>query len=224
VTGTAVNPAEERIGGRPNGLPGGAGNFRPSAFHARRAVAFAPAPSALESRGQEPGMDLSPFIRDVPDFPKPGIVFKDITPLLGDPAALRHVTEATVARFAGERITKVVGIESRGFIMAPAIALGLGCGFAPIRKPGKLPWKCYEESYSLEYGKDRIEIHVDAVHERDRVLIVDDVLATGGTMGAALKLVRRCGATVAAVAVLADLAFLGGSKKLDCPVFTILTY
>jgi adenine phosphoribosyltransferase len=169
-------------------------------------------------------MDLNPLVRDVPDFPKPGIVFKDITPLLGHPAALKHVTDVTVARFAGERITMVVGIESRGFILAPAIAIGLGCGFAPIRKPGKLPWKCYEESYSLEYGKDRIEIHVDAVGERDRVLIVDDVLATGGTMCAALKLVRRCGAQVAGAAFLVDLAFLGGAKRLDCPVYSVLTY
>jgi len=169
-------------------------------------------------------MDLNPLVRDVPDFPKPGIVFKDITPLLSNAPALKHVTDLTVARFAGEGITKVVGIESRGFILAPAIAIGLGCGFAPIRKPGKLPWKCYEESYSLEYGKDRIEIHVDAVDASDRVLIVDDVLATGGTMAAALKLVRRCGGTVAGAAFLVDLAFLGGSKRLDCPLYSVLTY
>lgn len=169
-------------------------------------------------------MDLNALVRDVPDFPRPGIVFKDITPLLSDAQALKHVTELTVARFAGEKITKVVGIESRGFILAPAIAIGLGCGFAPIRKPGKLPWKCYEESYSLEYGKDRIEIHVDAVDASDRVLVVDDVLATGGTMAAALKLVRRCGGNVAGVAFLVDLAFLGGAKRLDCPLYSVLTY
>ena len=169
-------------------------------------------------------MDLNAFVRDVPDFPKPGIVFKDITPLLSDAKALKHVTEATVARFAGERITKVVGIESRGFILAPAVAIGLGCGFAPIRKPGKLPWKCYEESYSLEYGKDRIEIHVDAVDASDRVLVIDDVLATGGTMAAALKLVRRCGGQVVGAAFLVDLAFLGGAKRLDCPLYSVLTY
>ena len=169
-------------------------------------------------------MDLNALVRDVPDFPRPGIVFKDITPLLSDAQALKHVTELTVARFAGEKITKVVGIESRGFILAPAIAIGLGCGFAPIRKPGKLPWKCYEESYSLEYGKDRIEIHVDAVDASDHVLVVDDVLATGGTMAAALKLVRRCGGNVAGVAFLVDLAFLGGAKRLDCPLYSVLTY
>ena len=169
-------------------------------------------------------MDLNALVRDVPDFPRPGIVFKDITPLLSDAQALKHVTELTVARFAGEKITKVVGIESRGFILAPAIAIGLGCGFAPIRKPGKLPWKCYEESYSLEYGKDRIEIHVDAVDASDRVLVIDDVLATGGTMAAALKLVRRCGGNVAGVAFLVDLAFLGGAKRLDCPLYSVLTY
>jgi adenine phosphoribosyltransferase len=169
-------------------------------------------------------MDLKPLIRDVPDFPKPGIVFKDICPLLGDPKALKHCVDTTAKRFAGERISLVVGIESRGFILAPAVAIALGCGFAPIRKPGKLPWKCYEESYSLEYGKDRIQLHVDAAKAGDRVLLVDDVLATGGTMGAALKLVRRTGATVVATAFLVDLAFLGGAGKLDVPIFSLLRY
>ncbi len=169
-------------------------------------------------------MDLKPLIRDVPDFPKPGITFKDITPLLADRAAIKHCVDATAAHFAKERISVVVGIESRGFIVAPALAIALGCGFAPIRKPGKLPWKCHEESYSLEYGKDRIEIHEDAVSAKDRVLLVDDVLATGGTLSAALRLVRRCGATVSGAAVLVDLAFLGGAAKVDCPLFPLLRY
>ncbi|MBA3685543.1 MAG: adenine phosphoribosyltransferase [Planctomycetes bacterium] len=169
-------------------------------------------------------MDLTKLIRDVPDFPKPGIVFKDITPLLSDGRALKYVVDTTAERFAKERITMVIGIESRGFIVAPALAIALGCGFAPIRKPGKLPWKCYEESYSLEYGKDRIEIHEDAVSAKDRVLLVDDVLATGGTMAAAMRLVRRCGATIAGAAVLVDLAFLGGAKRVDCPLFALLRY
>ncbi len=169
-------------------------------------------------------MDLTPLIRDVPDFPKPGIVFKDITPLLAHPRALAYVVHVTAARFAGDGITAVVGIESRGFICAPAIALALGVGFIPVRKPGKLPWQCYEESYSLEYGADRLEIHVDALRPGDRVLVVDDVLATGGTMSAALRLVRKCGATPVGCAVLVDLALLGGQAKLDVPVFAVQTY
>lgn len=169
-------------------------------------------------------MDLKQLIRDVPDFPQPGIVFKDITPMLANRDALAYLVHVTAAAFSGQGITKVIGIESRGFIIAPAIALGLGCGFVPIRKPGKLPWTCINEPYSLEYGKDRVEIHVDAVGAQDRVLLVDDVLATGGTMAAALRLVRRCKAEVAGAAFIIDLAFLGGSKKLDCPVFSVLQY
>ncbi len=169
-------------------------------------------------------MDLKPLIRDVPDFPKPGITFKDITPLLGDAKALKHCVDVTAKHFANERITMVVGIESRGFIMAPALAIVLGCGFSPIRKPGKLPWKCFEESYQLEYGSDRIQLHVDAATPKDRVLLVDDVLATGGTMCAALRLVRRTGATVVGAAFLVDLAFLGGFKKLDTPIFSLMRY
>lgn len=169
-------------------------------------------------------MDLKPLVRDVPDFPKPGIVFKDITPLLGNAAALKYVVDATAEKFKHEKITTVVGIESRGFIVAPALAVKLGCGFAPIRKPGKLPWKCYEESYELEYGKDRIQIHIDSASAKDRVLMVDDVLATGGTMVAAIRLVRRTGANVVGAAFLVDLTFLGGHKKLDVPIFSLLTY
>jgi len=169
-------------------------------------------------------MDLTPLIRDVEDFPKPGIVFKDITPLLAHREALAYVIHVTAARFAGEGVTAVVGIESRGFICAPAVALGLGVGFMPVRKPGKLPWKCYEESYSLEYGADRLEIHVDALRPGDRVLLVDDVLATGGTMAAALRLVRKCGATPIGCAFLVNLAFLNGAAKLDVPIFAVQTY
>jgi adenine phosphoribosyltransferase len=169
-------------------------------------------------------MDLKSLIRNVPDFPKAGVVFKDITPLLGNAAALKHVVDKTADQFAQEKITMVVGIESRGFIVAPALAVKLGCGFAPIRKPGKLPWKCYEESYELEYGKDRIQLHVDAAHGKDRVLLIDDVLATGGTMSAALKLVRRTGAEVVGAAFLIDLLFLGGHKKLDTKIFSMMTF
>lgn len=171
-----------------------------------------------------PAMDLRPLIRDVPDFPKPGIIFKDITPLLGDPKALAHAIQVIVDAHHGKGITKVVGIESRGFIIAPPVALALGAGFVPMRKPGKLPWKSISESYSLEYGKDRIEVHEDSIGPGDRVLMVDDVLATGGTMAAALRLARRVGADVVGSAFLIDLAFLDGALRLDTPVFSVLRY
>lgn len=167
---------------------------------------------------------LIPLIRDVPDFPKAGIIFKDITPLLGDPAALKEVIALLAAPWAGKGITKVVGIESRGFIFAPPVAMAIGAGFVPLRKPGKLPWKAIKESYGLEYGKDVIEIHEDSVGPGDRVLIVDDVLATGGTAGAAYNLVTRLGATAVGCAFLIDLSFLGGAAKLPCPVTSVLRY
>jgi len=169
-------------------------------------------------------MDLRPLIRDVPDFPKPGIMFKDITPLLGNAAALAHAIDVIATAHQGKGITKVVGIESRGFIIAPAVALRLSAGFVPIRKPGKLPWKAIRESYGLEYGKDTIEIHEDSLAPSDRVLLVDDVLATGGTMEAALKLVTRVGAGIVGTAFLIDLAFLNGAKRLGQPVFAVVTY
>ncbi len=169
-------------------------------------------------------MDLKPLIRDVPDFPKPGITFKDITPLLADATALRTVVNTIAETWAGASIDVVAGIEARGFLLAAPVAYCLGVGLVPIRKPGKLPWKCYEESYQLEYGSDRIQLHVDAATPKDRVLLVDDVLATGGTMTAALRLVRRTGATVVGAAFLVDLAFLGGFKKLDTPIFSLMRY
>ncbi len=169
-------------------------------------------------------MDLQPFIRDVPNFPKPGIIFKDITPLLGNHVALSYAIDAIAKAFAGKGITKVVGIESRGFIIAPPVALALKAGFVPIRKPGKLPWKAIREPYNLEYGSDSIEIHEDSVMPNDVVLMIDDVLATGGTMEAAVKLVRRVGGNVIGTAFLIDLAFLGGGNRLDSPVFSVLRY
>ncbi len=169
-------------------------------------------------------MDLKHLIRDVPDFPKPGIVFKDITPLLGDPKALKDVIHRLAKPYVGKHVTKVVGIESRGFILAPGVAMELGAGFVPVRKPGKLPWKAIRQSYGLEYGADTIEIHEDSVGRHDKVLIVDDVLATGGTAGAALTLVRKLGAQVVGCAFLIDLTFLGGGKKLDVPVTSVLAY
>src|SRR5258705_83673 len=159
-------------------------------------------------------MDLKTYIRDVPDFPKKGIVFKDITPLLNDKDALRYALDALADRFQGRDIAKVVGIESRGYIFAPAIALSLQAGFVPVRKPGKLPWRTVAEEYELEYGKDRLEIHVDAVRPGERVLIVDDLLATGGTAAAARSLVEKLQGVVVGCGFLVELTFLEGRSRL----------
>lgn len=169
-------------------------------------------------------MDLAALIRDVPDFPKPGIVFKDITPLLGDPSALAQAIAALAGPWSGRGITRVMGIESRGFILAPAVALELGAGFVPARKPGKLPWTAVRQAYGLEYGSDAIEVHIDAIGPADRVLVIDDVLATGGTAGAALALCKRQGATVIGCGFLVELGFLGGRAKLDAQVQAVLRY
>lgn len=152
-------------------------------------------------------MDLASFLRDVPDFPKPGILFKDITPLLASPDAMAAATEQLAALDFGA-VDKIAGIESRGFLFGVPLAMKLGVGFVPIRKPGKLPWKTRRVDYELEYGTDAVEIHQDAVGDGERVLIVDDLLATGGTMGAAAELVEACGAQVAGCAFVIELAFL----------------
>jgi adenine phosphoribosyltransferase len=153
-------------------------------------------------------------IRDVPDFPSKGIVFKDITPVLADPALFREVVDAFVARWRGERISKVVGIESRGFLFAAPVAYALGAGLTIARKPGKLPWNTIREAYALEYGENALELHVDAVGRGERVLVVDDVLATGGTAAAVGRLVARQGGALAGYAFLVELGFLGGAKLL----------
>jgi adenine phosphoribosyltransferase len=154
---------------------------------------------------------LAARIRDVPDYPQPGIVFKDITPLLADGPAFAAVVQALAD---GSDVTKVAGIEARGFILAAPVAYVLGAGFVPVRKHGKLPSKTHAESYELEYGEATLEVHVDAFDPADRVLIVDDVLATGGTAAATVELVRRTGATLAGVVVLLELGFLAGRAKL----------
>lgn len=154
-------------------------------------------------------------IRDVPDFPKKGIVFKDITPVLGD-ANLLAVTIRQLAGLAdGLHIDAVCGIEARGFIFGSALARELNVGFVPVRKPGKLPYSVYTQSYDLEYGTDTIELHTDAFKPGAQVLLVDDLLATGGTAQAAIKLIEKCGAVVPLVAFLIELSFLEGRKKLD---------
>jgi len=169
-------------------------------------------------------MQLERLIRDVPDFPKPGITFKDITPLLSDARGLAVTVDRISEPFIGQGVSKVIGIESRGFIFAPAVALRLDCGFVPIRKPGKLPWNSRRVDYDLEYGSDALEMHEDAVNADDKLLIVDDVLATGGTAAAALKLARGMGGEVLAACFIIELAFLNGAAKLDCPSHALLRY
>lgn len=165
------------------------------------------------------------FIRDVPDFPKKGILFKDITPLLQSPEGLRKAIAGLAEAVDPSSYELVCGIESRGFIFGTALAHHLGKGFIPIRKPGKLPWKTASESYELEYGTDTIEIHVDAADGGRRVLMVDDLLATGGTMAAALKLVRRIGGVPVACAFVIELSFLPGREKLgDIPVHSLMKF
>jgi adenine phosphoribosyltransferase len=170
-------------------------------------------------------IDLKQMIRSVPDFPKPGINFFDITTLLKEPAGLKATIEALSAPYADARIETVVGIESRGFILGSAVAQQLGAGFVPVRKPGKLPARAIKEVYELEYGKDAIEIHADAVEKGQRVLIVDDVLATGGTAAATTRLVKQLGARVHGLAFLIELTFLNGKSKLTGEnVFSVLQY
>jgi len=158
------------------------------------------------------GALLKSRIRDIPDYPQPGVLFKDITPLLSDADAFAASVAALAAGHEG--VTKVAGIEARGFILAAPVALRLGAGFVPVRKMGKLPGDTYAESYDLEYGTATIEVHTDAFNTFDRVLIIDDVLATGGTAAATASLVSRAGATVVGLTVLLELEFLGGRAKL----------
>jgi adenine phosphoribosyltransferase len=158
---------------------------------------------------------LRSFLRDVPDFPKPGILFKDITPLLADPRALHITLDLLAQRFIGEHIDAVVGVESRGFIFGGALSARLNASFVPVRKPGKLPWKKDRVAYALEYGEAELEMHLGSIAEGARVIIVDDLLATGGTANAAAELARRQGGLVAGFAFVVELDFLGGRTKLQ---------
>ena len=177
-----------------------------------------------QSRVPADGM-LEGLIRDIPDFPKPGVVFKDITPLLADTVAFRSTVDGLSDAFAGLEVDRVLGVEARGFIIAAPVAYHFGAGFVPVRKAGKLPWQIEREEYELEYGTDLLEVHRDAVHPGERVLIVDDVLATGGTAAATARLVERIGGEVVGFGFLLELAFLGGASQLEhYDVVSLLTY
>ncbi len=168
---------------------------------------------------------LRELIRDVPNFPKAGVVFKDITPLLADPAGLSLAVEYLTQPFRNLHIQRVVGAESRGFIFGTAVARNLSAGFVPIRKPGKLPATTRSESYDLEYGADKVEIHDDSIRPGDRVLMIDDLLATGGTMAACCRLVEALGGNIVGMAFLIELAFLNGRKRLgNYPIHSVLKY
>ena len=157
---------------------------------------------------------VNALVAEIPDYPLPGVIFKDVTPISGDPDAAHWVNSEISTRFTDSGITHIVGVEARGFILGASLAAHMHLGFIPIRKSGKLPRATYRAEYELEYGADSIEIHQDALSKADRVLIVDDVLATGGTACAAIDLIEECGAQVIGIAVLLDLAFLGGSAKV----------
>ncbi len=172
-------------------------------------------------------MDLKQSIRTIPDYPKPGIMFRDVTTLIGDARAFRVAVDRMVQPWAGAKIDQVAGTEARGFILGGAVAHQLSVGFIPVRKRGKLPHRTLIEEYELEYGQDAIEIHVDAVTEGDRVLLVDDLIATGGTAEASIKLLQRAGATVVGAAFVIDLPDLGGAKRIEAlgvPVSSLIQY
>jgi adenine phosphoribosyltransferase len=170
-------------------------------------------------------MDLAKFIRDIPDFPKPGIVFKDITPLLAAPAAFRAAIDRLADHFAGTAIDAIAAAEARGFLFAAPLALRLEKPLVPLRKPGKLPYRSYNLKYELEYGSAELEMHVDGIDPGSRVLLVDDVLATGGTMQASARLIEQAGGRCAGFCFLVELAFLGGRDKLaPHPIFSLIRY
>jgi adenine phosphoribosyltransferase len=172
-------------------------------------------------------MPIKKLIRTIPDFPKPGIMFRDVTTLFHDPEGFRTVIEILRERYADQEIDAVVGVESRGFIVGAPLALALGCAFIPMRKPGKLPAATHSETYELEYGTDELHIHVDAIKPGERVLIIDDLLATGGTARAAARLVRHCEGFIVEAAFIVDLPDLKGHEKLEddgVPVFAICEF
>ena len=170
-------------------------------------------------------MDYKSLIREIPDFPKPGILFYDITTLLKDPQGYRAVIDDFTERYRNERISQIVGIESRGFILGSPLAYNLGAGFVPVRKAGKLPADVFEVKYNLEYGASSLAIHRDAVTMEERVLVVDDLLATGGTAAATVDLLRKLGAEIVGCAFMIELSFLQGRQKIgDCEVYSLMSY
>jgi adenine phosphoribosyltransferase len=170
-------------------------------------------------------MDLAKFIRDIPDFPRAGIVFKDITPLLAEPAAFQHAVDLMTKQFADQPIDAVAAAEARGFLFAAPLALRLQKPLVPLRKPGKLPHRTYSLTYELEYGSAELHMHVDGIHEGSRVLLVDDLLATGGTMEASARLIEQAGGQVAGFAFLVELEFLKGRERLKPhPVFSLIRF
>jgi adenine phosphoribosyltransferase len=160
-------------------------------------------------------MDLKPYIREVPDWPKKGIIFYDITTLLEDHAILKYIVDAMAEPFRDERIDKIVAIDARGFLLGAAIAYNIGCGVSLVRKEGKLPYKTIKESYEKEYGVDVLTMHEDTIKKGERVLVVDDLLATGGTLEASVKMIERLGGVIAGISYIVDLPFLGGSEKMS---------
>jgi adenine phosphoribosyltransferase len=170
-------------------------------------------------------MDLKNYIRDIPDFPKPGIVFKDITPLFQSPDALTYALDQIAEYYQNHKISVIAGAEARGFLLGPGLAERLGAGFVPVRKPGKLPAKTISHSYELEYGNDTLEMHHDAMSQEDRVLIVDDLLATGGTVNACIQLIQQLGAEVVGTAFIIELLFLEGRQKFtDVATHSLIQY
>jgi adenine phosphoribosyltransferase len=168
---------------------------------------------------------LRASIRDIPDWPKPGVTFKDITPLLNDPVAFASAVDALAGAFLTAKVDRVLGVEARGFIFAAPVAYRLGAGFVPVRKAGKLPWEIEREEYVLEYGTDLLEVHRDAIGRDERVVIIDDVLATGGTAAATARLVERLGGELVGFGFVVELAFLAGREQLgQHPVVSLLTY
>ncbi len=170
-------------------------------------------------------INLADYIRDVPDFPKPGINFKDITPLLGDASAFKACIARMAEEFRDQKIDVITAAEARGFIFAAPLALELGIGFVPIRKPGKLPFEKKSYSYELEYGTDTLEMHVDGIQPGQRVLVLDDLLATGGTVEACCKMIEECEATIVSCAFVIELTFLNGAEKLKPhPIYSMIKY
>ena len=169
--------------------------------------------------------ELRDCVRDIPDFPKPGVIYKDITPLLSNADAFRSTVDLIAGHFEGAAIDRVLGVEARGFIIAAPIAYRFGSAFVPVRKAGKLPWEIEREEYELEYGTDLLEIHRDAVEPGDRVVVIDDVLATGGTAAATIRLVEKLGGTVIGLGFVIELGFLNGREKLDgYDALSLVTY